>query len=127
MLRIFQMPPQKFKVVYQLSFLLTFSVVRCPFINPPENGNRTVYGYSNGSIAMFTCDIGYQIIGGNIRRVCQEDSTWSGTDLVCALKSKSTYSKGFTKLQYNRIVHGVVLTLSVLLKVSLLTGNALQI
>ena len=76
---------------------------------------------------MFTCDTGYQIIGGSIRRVCQEDSTWSGTDLVCALQSKSNYSKCFTNLQYNRIVHGVVLTLSVLLKVSLITVNALQI
>ena len=56
----------------------------------------------------------------------QSHSTWSGTDLVCALKSKSTYSKGFTKLQYNRIVHGVVLTLSVLLKVSLIRVNTLQ-
>ena len=75
---------------------------------------------------MFTCDTGYQIIDGSIRRVCQEDSTWSGTDLVCALKSKSTYSKGFTNLQYSPMVHGVVLTLSVLLKVSLLTVKALQ-
>ena len=56
----------------------------------------------------------------------QSHSIWSGTDLVCALKSKSTYSKCFTKLQYSRIVYGVVLTLSVLLKVSLLTVNALQ-
>ena len=46
---------------------------------------------------MFTCDTGYQIIDGSMRRVCQEDSTWSGTDLVCALKSKSTYSKFLTK------------------------------
>ena len=56
----------------------------------------------------------------------QSHSTWSGTDLVCALKSKSSCSKCFTKLQYSRIVHGVVLTLSVLLKVSLLTGKVLQ-
>ena len=57
----------------------------------------------------------------------QSHSTWSGTDLVCALKSESTYNKCFTNLQYSHIVHGVVLTLPVLLKVSLLTVNALQI
>ena len=56
----------------------------------------------------------------------QSHITWSGTDVVCALKSKSNDSKCFTNLQYNRIVHGVILTLSVLLKVSLLAENALQ-
>ena len=84
-----EMSIKSLRLFIKFSSLLTFSVVRCPFINPPENGNRTVYGYSNGSIAMFTCDTGYQIIGGSMRRVCQEDSTWSGTDLVCALRSKS--------------------------------------
>ena len=91
---------ESLKFLCSLLFIVSLSVVRCPFVSSPENGTKTVSGYSNGSIATFTCNPGYEITGGSIKRYCQDDSTWSGSDVVCAIKSKLAT----TMLRYLRIL-----------------------
>lgn len=40
---------------------------------------------SEGSVAVYTCSMGYTLEGGN-ERVCQEDGQWSGREPVCSSK-----------------------------------------
>lgn len=64
------------------------TVVRCPYLDTPVNGNKTQTGDSEGAIAVFTCDQGYSMFG-TAKRVCQADNTWSGADVMCAKKSNA--------------------------------------
>ncbi|XP_045194321.2 sushi domain-containing protein 2-like [Mercenaria mercenaria] len=61
-------------------------VVRCPYLDTPTNGNMTQNGDSEGAVATFTCDTGYEMIGGTATRVCQENNVWSGSVVICAAK-----------------------------------------
>lgn len=59
-------------------------VVRCPYLDTPENGKRNVTGYSPGANATFECFFDFVVISGDTRRVCLEDGTWSGSTVICA-------------------------------------------
>lgn len=61
------------------------AAVRCPEISPPPHGaiamtnENTVY-----SIATYTCDTGYYILGGlHVRRRCQPNGVWTGFPPGC--------------------------------------------
>ena len=43
----------------------------------------TTPDYSVGTIATYVCDDGFNLVG-DMTRVCQSDSTFSGTDPVCS-------------------------------------------
>jgi hypothetical protein len=61
-------------------------VVRCPFLEVPTNGNRSVSGYSVGDNATFWCYEGFELLQGASFIVCREDGGWSGTAPMCVRK-----------------------------------------
>ncbi|XP_078598028.1 sushi, von Willebrand factor type A, EGF and pentraxin domain-containing protein 1-like [Branchiostoma floridae x Branchiostoma japonicum] len=53
----------------------------CPTLTSPTNG--AVSGSNSlGDVATFTCDAGYNLVGGSTR-TCQADLSWSGTSPTC--------------------------------------------
>ncbi|OWF43039.1 sushi domain-containing protein 2-like [Mizuhopecten yessoensis] len=58
-------------------------VIRCPFLDTPENGRRNITGYFPGADATFECLSGFVSVGGDHRQTCKEDGTWSGTTIAC--------------------------------------------
>ncbi|XP_035691423.1 P-selectin-like [Branchiostoma floridae] len=53
----------------------------CPTLTPPTNG--AVSGSNSlGDVATFTCDSGYNLVGGSTR-TCQTDLSWSGSSPTC--------------------------------------------
>ena len=61
-----------------------FTVVVCPELDVPQNGNieydntQSVYN----SMATYTCVNGLMVEGDEMR-VCQNDGTWSGSVAIC--------------------------------------------
>nr|XP_022317554.1 sushi domain-containing protein 2-like [Crassostrea virginica] len=62
-------------------------VVRCPFLEVPANGNRSVSGYSVGDNATFWCDQGFRLLQGSSFLVCGESGAWSGGTPVCVRRT----------------------------------------
>ena len=53
-----------------------------------ENGDVNITravdtGVTNGSIAAYTCNMGYQLIGEDQTRTCMSNGTWSGEEPTC--------------------------------------------
>ncbi|KAL4218756.1 hypothetical protein ACF0H5_021343 [Mactra antiquata] len=63
-------------------------VVRCPYLDTPPNGNKTLTGFTEGDTATFTCNENYELITGDYVRHCQGNSEWTGADVVCGIKVK---------------------------------------
>ncbi|XP_066295428.1 sushi, von Willebrand factor type A, EGF and pentraxin domain-containing protein 1-like isoform X3 [Branchiostoma lanceolatum] len=57
------------------------SVVQCPALTAPANGAVSGTNFY-GDVATFTCDPGYNLVGGSTR-TCQADTTWSGSSPTC--------------------------------------------
>ncbi|XP_063003497.1 sushi domain-containing protein 2 isoform X2 [Elgaria multicarinata webbii] len=57
-------------------------VVSCGWLAPPANGRKDGTNYLAGSIIHFRCDPGYTL-AGPAARVCQGNSTWSGSPTGC--------------------------------------------
>ena len=55
---------------------------------PNKNPNSTVSSGSDDYLdtATYRCDVGYEQSGGNITRLCESDSNWSGTAIECQSK-----------------------------------------
>ena len=54
--------------------------------DPPTNGmvnqpNRTI-----GSVATYSCNPDFLIVGGDQMRTCLDNATWDGEELVCSGK-----------------------------------------
>ena len=59
--------------------LLSFHyIVDCGSLPDPANGQVTLNGTGFHSMANYTCDPGYGLVG-NATRICQLDGTWSGS------------------------------------------------
>ncbi|XP_019618629.1 PREDICTED: sushi, von Willebrand factor type A, EGF and pentraxin domain-containing protein 1-like [Branchiostoma belcheri] len=56
--------------------------ILCPPLTPPLNG-QMAGGNAYGDIVVYVCDAGYELVGGNVTRTCQEDKEWSGTQPEC--------------------------------------------
>lgn len=64
-----------------------FVVVRCPYLQTPENGNKLVSGHSVGDNATFWCNPPHAMLCSDcFLRICKDDGTWSGSVAVCAEK-----------------------------------------
>ncbi|XP_035660825.1 E-selectin-like [Branchiostoma floridae] len=87
--------------------------IRCPTLTPPANG-AVKSPNSYRSVATFTCDTGYKLVGTSTR-TCQSDGTWSGGSPTCKAvqcptpkrpanggKSGSTFYRGVTYFNCNR-------------------------
>ncbi|XP_076455436.1 protein mesh-like [Babylonia areolata] len=60
-------------------------VVRCPYIQQLDNGNRTLDGQAVGNRVTFTCDQGYRLTNGTTVLVCQDSGKWNGTAPDCVI------------------------------------------
>ena len=58
------------------------TVVECGPLNIPENGKVDVKETFLGSMANYTCDPGYTLMG-DAMRTCLRDGTWSGNEPIC--------------------------------------------
>ncbi|KAG4075716.1 hypothetical protein HA402_003541 [Bradysia odoriphaga] len=65
-------------------------VIKCPKLEPPENGyfvkHPTTCGHVLNAACGARCKSGYQFSGSSIR-LCQENGTWSGVEANCFLKT----------------------------------------
>lgn len=64
-------------------------VLKCPLLEPPENGYFVKHpsgcGHVLNTACGARCQSGYQLIGSSIR-LCQENGTWSGIEAKCVCK-----------------------------------------
>ena len=61
----------------------SFAVANCGDLQPPANGGISFSaGTIFGSVAIFTCNTGYDIIGME-SRFCLVDELWNGTTPSC--------------------------------------------
>ncbi|CAH1269100.1 SELP [Branchiostoma lanceolatum] len=70
----------------------TCEVVTCKSLDPPSNGTKTGCSDSTeevyGTVCSFRCNEGYSP-KAVLHRRCQQDATWSGTDLHCEIDTCS--------------------------------------
>jgi len=65
--------------------------LECDSLVTPLNGLVNVSGQVNGkltagSVAQFSCNQGYVLIGDSVR-TCDAYLTWTGTPVICVVKS----------------------------------------
>ena len=54
----------------------------CGRLDSPENGRVSLSGVSPGSVATYTCNVGFDLVGVTTR-VCLSSGQWSGDAPVC--------------------------------------------
>ena len=54
----------------------------CPALYEFLNGSVTVSGDTNNTIAVYSCNEGFELVGESTR-VCMSDLTWSGNSPIC--------------------------------------------
>ena len=59
----------------------------CPELLSPVNGTVQYSGVGVESVAEYSCDCGFILLGAS-RRVCQPSNTWTGEEPTC-LKSET--------------------------------------
>ena len=64
------------------TLFLPFLAVDCGPLEQPLNGVLRIFGTTLANPARYDCDIGFQIVGFNIR-ACLENGSWSGTAPRC--------------------------------------------
>lgn len=79
--------------ILQICIFLLFKVISCGELPIPPNGNKIGTQITYGSTAIFTCDLGFMLVGSAVRE-CLSSGLWSGTETRClgkeihALKNK---------------------------------------
>ena len=61
------------------------NAVPCPALDNPAGGIVAAATLTAGSLATYTCNVGYQMTGA-MTRTCQTDGTWSGAAPTCTIK-----------------------------------------
>ncbi|KAJ8038233.1 Complement C2 [Holothuria leucospilota] len=60
----------------------------CERLPAPLNGRQIFVQEDGGvvedTVVIFQCNDGYERTSGNLRRICREDGSWSGFDVVCS-------------------------------------------
>ena len=69
---------ESFHFLVPLIITYTFLPADCGTLPQPANGMVRQNGKLQGSVANYTCDTGYGLVGSS-PRVCQDDGTWSGS------------------------------------------------
>lgn len=61
--------------------------VKCPALSAPTNGGvKTSKGEKAGSVATYTCDKDFTMVGGSLKRTCKvkkDTGSWSGSEPTC--------------------------------------------
>ena len=60
-------------------------IVVCPTLEDITRGSVTVTGVLPGSIAVYCCDNGFELVGESVRR-CTSNLRWSGNSTICRRK-----------------------------------------
>ena len=61
---------------------ITLTGINCPVLEHPERGLVSVGGNSPGSVATYSCNGGYSLLGSATRQ-CQSNGTWSNESPTC--------------------------------------------
>lgn len=64
----------------------TCTAVFCPNLPNPANGEVTLTGNTVGSLATYSCDLGFGLVGFSTR-ICQPTGQWSGEEPTCQRKA----------------------------------------
>ena len=67
------------------AIIFFFVVMDCGSLSDPTNGQVTFTTTTEGSVANYTCDTGYDPVGDSTR-TCQSDEQWSGSEPTCQSK-----------------------------------------
>ena len=59
-----------------------FTVVVCPELMDPDDGQVELSNMVFGSVATYNCDTGYSL-NGSVSRMCMANGQWSGLDPIC--------------------------------------------
>ena len=65
-------------------------LVDCGHPGTPRNGSVMFDDTLEGSVATYTCDFGFGLVGDS-ERTCQFDQTWTGTEPTCTCESNTNY------------------------------------
>ena len=81
-------------------FLLLFFVVSCPSLTPPASGSLTVTTAGTTTIATYSCQSGYKLVG-TVERVCSDAGMWDSTDPTCGETQFFEFGKSMKVLGNN--------------------------
>ena len=62
-------------------------VVDCGTLSAPKGGQVELSGTGVDDKAYYSCNSGYVLVGGDERRVCQDNGEWSGEPPSCDRKN----------------------------------------
>ncbi len=65
-----------------MCFLFSIAIT-CGRLESPTNGKVIVTGTTPGSVATYSCNSGFELIGNERRRSCQNNGQWGGNAPVC--------------------------------------------
>ena len=65
----------------------------CGYLDAPENGTVSVSGTTYNSVANYSCDPGFGLIG-DAMRTCLGTGNWSGSEPTCTSKYHDSQSVG---------------------------------
>lgn len=67
---------------YKVTYYVIILVGSCGQLPNPPNGDVTLTGTTEGSLAVYTCRRGFTLVG-NRQRSCQANGQWSGNQPIC--------------------------------------------
>ena len=74
-------------ILNTLSWIRNYTGVECVSLSPPENGSIIIGPRTVGSLAVYSCDVGYSLsIAQPAYRRCQVNGSWSGYEPTCDRK-----------------------------------------
>ena len=75
----------KITAFIDMEIVIEYFFADCSNLTAPSNGQVSLISTAPGSLATYTCDNGYMLIG-DANRQCQIDRTWSQQEPVCESK-----------------------------------------
>ena len=75
-------------ILLHVVWLLISPAVVCSTLTQPTNGDVNLTGTTLGQRATYTCDTGYNLVGGSTR-MCQATGVWSGSAPTCQSESNN--------------------------------------
>ncbi|XP_071136876.1 C4b-binding protein beta chain-like [Mytilus edulis] len=73
----------------------------CPYPETVGNATFNVSGLRYGDSTVYTCNSGYSHGGGDLTRVCRQDSQWSGIVPACIDNSECLYPETVGNATFN--------------------------
>ena len=67
--------------------MVIYTVIMCPQLIRPDNGQVIITTLTVGSVATYTCNNGYTLNGTNTRR-CEQNGQWTLQPPTCSRKSE---------------------------------------